>query len=55
MSGKGDRPRPLGIDKDKFNDNWDSIFKDKKKPKLHDSVDLYQSNWGTKSKENKPK
>ena len=30
MSGKGDRPRPIE-DKDKFNSNWDAIFKKKKK------------------------
>ena len=31
MSGKGDRPRPLGVDKDKFNSEFDRIFNGKKK------------------------
>jgi hypothetical protein len=30
MSGKGDKPRPIG-DKDTFNANWDAIFNKKKK------------------------
>jgi hypothetical protein len=25
--GKGDTPRPLGVDKEKFDKNWDTIFK----------------------------
>jgi hypothetical protein len=25
--GKGSRPRPLGVDKKTFDDNWDRIFK----------------------------
>lgn len=25
--GKGSRARPLSVSKDKFNDNWDRIFK----------------------------
>jgi hypothetical protein len=25
--GKGDAPRPLGVDLDKFDNNWDAIFK----------------------------
>ena len=25
--GKGDAPRPLGINKDQFDKNWDEIFK----------------------------
>jgi hypothetical protein len=27
--GKGSKPRPLSIDKETFNDNWDKIFKKK--------------------------
>lgn len=30
-NGKGDKPRPLGIPLDKFDNNWDSIFKKKDK------------------------
>jgi len=26
MNGKGDKQRPLKIDKDKFESNWDAIF-----------------------------
>ena len=34
MSGKGDRPRPLGVDKDKFNNEFDRIFNQDKKKKM---------------------
>jgi hypothetical protein len=26
MSGKGDKPRPLSVDRDTFYNNWDRIF-----------------------------
>ena len=26
MSGKGDKPRPLAVDRKTFSDNWDKIF-----------------------------
>jgi hypothetical protein len=26
MSGKGSRPRPISVDQQTFNDNWDRIF-----------------------------
>jgi len=29
MSGKGSSPRPLGVPREKFNDNWDKIFNKK--------------------------
>jgi len=29
---KGSRPRPMQINRDKFNKNWDKIFKNKSKP-----------------------
>lgn len=34
MSGKGSRPRPLSVPKEKFDQNWNAIFgkKDHKKP-----------------------
>lgn len=34
MAGKGSRQRPLSIPREKFNQNWDTIFgkKDQKKP-----------------------
>ena len=30
MSGKGSRPRPLSVPREKFDQNWDSIFGKKK-------------------------
>lgn len=30
-NGKGDKPRPLGVPMEKFDSNWDSIFKKKEK------------------------
>ena len=27
--GKGDAPRPLGVPKEQFDNNWDAIFKKK--------------------------
>lgn len=34
MSGKGSKPRPLSVPREKFESNWDRIFgkKDQKKP-----------------------
>jgi hypothetical protein len=31
MSGKGSRPRPYSVDQKTFDDNWDTIFGNKKK------------------------
>ena len=31
MSGKGSKPRPISVPRKKFDDNWDKIFKPKKK------------------------
>ena len=31
MSGKGSKPRPISVPRKKFDDNWDKIFKSKKK------------------------
>lgn len=28
-NGKGDKPRPLGVPMEKFDSNWDAIFKKK--------------------------
>ena len=33
MAGKGDKQRPRKVDKKVFEDNWDRIFKKKKKEK----------------------
>jgi hypothetical protein len=30
-NGKGDKPRPVGIPLEKFDSNWDAIFKKKEK------------------------
>lgn len=35
--GKGDTQRPLGVDIDQFDNNWDAIFK-KDKQQLEDAV-----------------
>lgn len=35
MAGKGSKPRPLSVDRKKFEDNWDRIFN---KNKLNDNV-----------------
>jgi len=35
MSGKGDKPRPMGVDRDTFYNNWDRIFAKDPKP-LHE-------------------
>ena len=37
MSGKGSSPRPFGVDKKTFDDNWDKIF-GKKTPKEIDDA-----------------
>ena len=29
--GKGSKPRPISVPRDKFESNWDAIFKPKKK------------------------
>ena len=34
MAGKGDKKRPRKVDKKVFEDNWDRIFKKKKKENL---------------------
>ena len=31
MSGKGSKPRPYSVNRKKFSQNWDAIFKPKKK------------------------
>jgi hypothetical protein len=31
-NGKGDKPRPVEIDKETFDKNWQKTFKKKKKP-----------------------
>ena len=36
MAGKGSKPRPLSVDKETFNNNWDKIFK---KPKPESTKD----------------
>lgn len=35
MSGKGDKPRPMGVDRDTFYNNWDRVFNKEPKP-LHE-------------------
>jgi hypothetical protein len=34
--GKGDTPRPLSVPKEKFDSNWDAIFKKQPDPKVKD-------------------
>ena len=43
--GKGDKARPMQIDRDKFSSNYDNIFgakskKKKKKPPYHECLEL---------------
>tara|TARA_B100001093_G_scaffold235306_1_gene225575 strand:+ start:273 stop:374 length:102 start_codon:yes stop_codon:yes gene_type:complete len=33
MNGKGDKRRPMKVPKDKYEQNWDKIFKKKKEKK----------------------
>ena len=35
-AGKGSSPRPLSVDRKKFEDNWDRIFTKKKEEKKKD-------------------
>lgn len=35
-AGKGDKPRPIEIDKKKFAENWDRIFNKNKKEKKNE-------------------
>lgn len=34
--GKGDAPRPFSVPKEKFDSNWDAIFKKKPEPEVKD-------------------
>ena len=36
--GKGSRPRPYGVDKKQFDDNWDRIFGKKEKKDVLDEL-----------------
>lgn len=36
MAGKGDKPRPLSVPRDKFESNWEKIFG--KKPETKDET-----------------
>ena len=38
--GKGDAPRPLGINKDQFDKNWDEVFKKEKDGSLTVNIDV---------------
>ena len=40
--GKGDMPRPIGIDKEQFEKNWDAIFN--KKPEQSVNYELEADN-----------
>ena len=44
--GKGSRPRPYGVDKKQFDDNWDRIFGKKEKKDLTNQkkVDIIPKN-----------
>ena len=44
MSGKGDTPRPLSVDRDTFESNWDKIFSKPKKPTMLHEVN-YDNMW----------
>lgn len=40
MSGKGSKPRPLSIDRDKFEENWDRIFGNNESKEQNDYQDI---------------
>lgn len=40
MNGKGDKARPLSVDKQVFDDNWDSIFGKRKKNVIEQWKDM---------------
>ena len=40
MAGKGSKPRPLSVDRKKFDENWDRIFNKKQEP-TSESLDVY--------------
>lgn len=35
MAGKGDKPRPMKVDRDTYNSNWDQIFRKADKVHIH--------------------
>ena len=35
MNGKGSKPRPLHVPRKQYDDNWDKIFKPKKKGNIY--------------------
>jgi hypothetical protein len=37
--GKGDMQRPLAVDIERFDNNWDAIFNKKDKKQLEDAMD----------------
>lgn len=44
MNGKGDKPRPLSVPREEFNNKWDEIFKkqeDKKPPQNPPPIDMH--------------
>lgn len=43
QNGKGDKPRPIK-DKKKYNDNYDLIFRKKKKKNLENKEELCDNN-----------
>lgn len=40
MNGKGDKTRPLSVDKQTFNTNWDAIFGKRKKTIIEQWKDI---------------
>lgn len=36
MSGKGDKPRPMGVDRETYYNNYDRIFRKEKPKPLHE-------------------
>jgi hypothetical protein len=47
-AGKGDKPRPI-IDKEKFNANWDAIFKNKETLKFFEELDKNNERFTSKT------
>lgn len=42
--GKGDTPRPLSVDKETFNTNWDAIFNTPPEKDPYDWLDIEADN-----------
>ena len=44
MSGKGSKPRPFSVERDKFESNWDKIFSKKTDDEFEQTTAHYHQN-----------